>query len=83
MLAKERQLVVHELLKENTECTLGIKDFEIVVGPIPNQSQTTTSKSRMSTVSTESYQKKDPMPPFGETGREKYEEATQVEKKRR
>ena len=36
MLANERQLV-HDLMRENTELKLRIKDLETATGPIPNQ----------------------------------------------
>ena len=56
MLANERQLV-HDLMRENTELKLRIKDLETATGPIPNQGQN-TSKPPLSTVQSQCRWKK-------------------------
>ena len=67
MLANERQLV-HDLMRENTELKLRIKDLETAAatGPIPKQGQK-TSKPPLSTVQSQgSNEKKDSVSPLGE-----------------
>jgi len=77
MLAKKCQLVI-DLLKENTELKLRIKDLEATARPNQHQSQTITLKPPMSTVVEESYKKKGLMPPQGKTNKEKQEDTRQV-----
>ena len=65
MLANERQLV-HDLMRENTELKLRIKDLETAAatGPIPKQGQK-TSKPPLSTVQSQgSNEKKDSVSPL-------------------
>ena len=83
MLLKERQMVL-ELLKENTELKLKIKDLEVAARPDSHGHQTITSIPPMNTISEESCKKNDPTPPVGDTNKEKKEKqenTKQVNKK--
>ena len=80
MLTNERQLV-HDLIRENTELKLRIKDLEGATGPIPMQAQK-TSKPPLSTMQTQgSNEKKDSVSPLGEIHSEKHEGTRQEIKK--
>ena len=80
MLANERQLVL-ELLKENTELKLKIKDLEVAARPNPHQYQIITSKPPINTISEEPCKKRDAKPPVRNTNKENQENTRQVYKK--
>eukprot|EP00112_Aurelia_sp_Birch-Aquarium-sp1_P012392 Seg2607.2 transcript_id=Seg2607.2/GoldUCD/mRNA.D3Y31 product="hypothetical protein" protein_id=Seg2607.2/GoldUCD/D3Y31 len=82
MLANERQLV-YDLMRENTQLKLRIKDLESATGPIPKQGQK-TSKPPLSTATEQSKgsnKNKDPVSPLGENNSEKHENTRQENKK--